>query len=135
MKENNGAVTPAAQTRVNDLRKIILDIRGTDIGEEIEKDSFCVIPRLFVDNSYVGFHVVVQVWDHKAPEQERHWNFSLWLFDVHHGDEDWFVSHPDDEYSIHCEMVHDLGDVWFTRRDSLLTIAEHLASYNQRSFK
>lgn len=135
MKENNGAVTPAAQTRVNDLRKIILDIRGTNIGEEIEKDSFCVIPRLFVDNSYVGFHVVVQVWDYKAPEQERHWNFSLWLFDALNDDEDWFVSRPDEEYSIHCEMVHDLGDVWFTRRDSLLTIAEHLASYNQKSFK
>lgn len=134
MKENNGAVTPAAQTRVNDLREIILDIRGTDIGEEIEKDSFCVIPRLFVDNSYAGFHVVVQVWDHKAPEQEQHWNFSLWLFDAYNDDEDWFVSHSD-EYSIHCEMVHDLGDVWFTRRDSLLTIAEHLASYHKKSFK
>lgn len=135
MKTQDGAATPAAQTRVNDLREIILDIRGTDIGEEIEKDSFCVIPRLFVDNGYMGFHVVVQVWDHKAPDEEQHWNFSLWLFDAHNSDEDWFVSHPDDEYLIHCEMVHDLGNVWFTRRESLLTIAEHVASYNERSFK
>ncbi len=127
MKENNGAATTAAQTRVDDLRKIVLDIRGTDIGEEIEKDSFCVIPRLFVDNSYVGFHVVVQVWDHKAPDEEQHWNFSLWLFDCHN-------QYPGEE-AIHCEMVHDLGNVWFTRRESLLTIAEHLGQYNQLSFK
>lgn len=128
MKENNGAATPAAQTRVNDLKKIVLEIRGKDMGTEIEENSFCVIPRLFVDNGYMGFHVVVQVWDHKALEQEQHWNFSLWVWDSYN-------EYPAQEDPIHCEMIQDFGDEWFTEKANLLTIAEHLASYYKKSFK
>jgi len=128
VETTKGAATTAAQTRVNDLKKIILDIRNKDIGNEIEQDSFIVMPRLLVDNGYMGFHVVVQVWDHKASDEEQHWNFSLWLWDGHN-------QYPNDEETIHCEMVHDFGDVWFSRRESLVSIANHLALYYEANFK
>jgi hypothetical protein len=120
-QNKNGAATTAAQTRVNDLKKIILEIRSKDVGQDIEEDSFIVMPRLFVDNGYMGFHVVVQVWDHKASDEEQRWNFSLWLWDGHN-------EYPDEE-EIHCEMVHDFGDVWFSERESLVSIANYVASY------
>lgn len=117
-----------SQTRLNDLEKVIRKLNPKDMGYEIEENSFVVIPRLWVDNGHMGFHVVVQVWDHTITSKENTWNFSLWLMDC-------FNDYPDTEDGFHCEIVCGLGTNWFTDRNSLIAIASEVASYHEKLLK